>query len=70
MLRRKTPNKVYIIFTGIELNLKIAKTKSKTSKYDEVFTINASFDEIIKKSVDGNPKPKPKEIKADKKKSK
>jgi hypothetical protein len=39
------------------------KDVKKKSKYDEVFKVNASFDQLIAMSVAGNPKPKPKEKK-------
>ena len=42
-------------------------TKKKTGEKDEVFKINASFDQLVSKSVAGNPKTKVK--KAAKKKT-
>jgi hypothetical protein len=47
----------------------MAKVKKKrASKYDEKLAINASFEDVIKISVAGNPAPKPKPAKPLKKK--
>jgi len=38
----------------------MANTVKRPSKYDEKIKINASFEEVIKLMVSGNPKPKSK----------
>lgn len=44
----------------------MAKKQKKPSKYEEKFVIDATFEELVKVSVEGNPKSKRSQKKADK----